>query len=52
MDEANSIFAENGIDVFDMTYMVEPEYFHDIGHMDYEVGAAHFTELVDEFLCK
>ncbi len=52
MDEANRIFAENGIEVYDMTNMLEPEYFYDIGHMNYEVGAARFTELADEFLCK
>ena len=52
MTEANKIFAESDISVYDMTYLVEPEYFHDIGHMNYEVGAEHFTKLVDEYLLK
>lgn len=50
MNEANRIFSENDISVYDMTHLVEPEYFHDIGHMNYELGAEHFTKLVDEFL--
>lgn len=50
MNEANRIFAENDISVYDMTHMVEPEYFYDIGHMNYEFGAEHFTKLVDEYL--
>ena len=52
MNEANRIFLENNIDFFDMTNMVEPKYFHDIGHMNYEVGAEYFTKLVDEYLMK
>ena len=52
MEEANRIFAENGIEVYDMTNLLEPEYFYDIGHTNYELGAARFTELADEFLCK
>ncbi len=50
MVEANKVFAEYQIPVYDMTHMVEPQYFHDIGHMNYEVGAEHFTKLVDAFL--
>lgn len=52
MENANRIFAENNIEVYDMTDMLSPENFHDIGHMNYEVGAPNFTRLVDEFLCK
>lgn len=52
MTEANRIFSENGIEVYDMTNMVEPQYFHDIGHMNYEVGAEYFTHLADEFLMR
>ncbi len=52
MNEANRIFSENGIEVYDMTNMLESEYFYDIGHMNYENGAIHFTKLVDDFLCK
>lgn len=50
MVEANRIFSEKDILVYDMTNMVEPQYFHDIGHMNYELGAEYFTQLVDEFL--
>ncbi len=52
MKEANRIFKENNISVYDMTYMVEPQYFHDIGHLNYENGAEHFTKMLDEFLVK
>lgn len=52
MQEANRIFEENSIEVYDMTDMFSPENFYDIGHMNYEVGAPRFTKLVDEFLCK
>ena len=52
MDAANERFAQSGIDVFDMTNMIEPQYFYDIGHMSYENGAPYFTNVIDEFLCK
>lgn len=52
MEKANSVFEENDIEVYDMMDMLGPENFHDIGHMNYEVGAPRFTELVDEFLCR
>ena len=52
MNEANRIFKENNIEVYNMTNMIEPEYFYDIGHMSYEVGAPYFTYKVDDFLCK
>ncbi len=50
MDEANQIFKENNIDVFDMTHMMDSKHFYDIGHMSYPEGAEEFTRLVDKFL--
>lgn len=52
MDYANDIFEKNGIEVYDMTNMIEPEYFYDIGHMSYQEGSPYFTKVVDEFLIK
>ena len=52
MNHANDIFAQNGIEVYDMTNMVEPQYFYDIGHMSYQEGSPYFTKMVDEFLSK
>ncbi len=52
MEKANSVFEENDIEVYDMMDMLGSENFHDIGHMNYEVGAPRFTELVDQFLCR
>ena len=49
---ADSVFAENNIEVYDMMNEVPIEYFYDIGHLDYEKGAPYFTEKLDEFLTR
>ncbi len=51
MKEANGIFDENSVEIYDMTNMIEKEYFYDIGHMSYDAGARYFTKKADEFLC-
>lgn len=51
-DEADRIFAENNIEVYDMMNEIPVEYFYDIGHLDYEKGAPYFTKKLDEFLAK
>ena len=45
-------FEQNGIGYYDMTNALNPEHFHDIGHVNYEVGSPYFTQLIDEFLCR
>lgn len=47
---ADGIFEEYDIEVYDMTDVLPAEYFYDIGHLDYEKGAAYYTEKLDEFL--
>lgn len=48
--EAETLLNENNIEIYDLEDMVEPEYFYDATHMDYEAGAPWFTELMDRWL--
>ena len=48
--EAETLLNENNIEIYDLEDMVEPEYFYDATHMDYETGAPWFTELMDRWL--
>lgn len=52
MDYANEQMDRLGIEVLDLTYAVPDEYFFDMGHLDYEVGAPWFTDLIDPWLAK
>lgn len=48
---ADEIFAANGIESLDWLNALEPQYFYDIGHLNYEEGAPYFTAEIDPWLC-
>ena len=50
MDKANSIMDAHGVEHIDMTGAYPREYFHDLGHLNYEVGAVAFTKEIDLWL--
>ena len=50
ISEANVILAAGGIEIRDMTHSYPREYFYDIGHLNYEVGAEVFTREIDIWL--
>ena len=52
MDYANEQLDRLGIEVLDLTYAVPEEYFFDMGHLDYTVGAPWFTDLIDPWLAE
>ena len=39
-----------GVEFYDMTNALPVECFHDTGHLNYEVGAPTFTEMIDPWL--
>ena len=56
---SSALLAENGaleilnahsVEVLDLSYTMPSEYFHDLGHLNYEQGAVKFTEEIDEWL--
>lgn len=51
-DAADRIFAERGVEVWDMTDTLSAEHFHDIGHLEYSAGAPVFTEMIDDWLAQ
>lgn len=52
MDYANQQFARLDIEVLDLTDAVPTEYFYDMGHLDYTIGAPWFTDLIDPWLAE
>lgn len=42
--------ADAGVEFYDMTDALGAECFYDTGHLDYDYGAAVFTEVLDEWL--
>ena len=48
--KADDILSSRGIEVKDMKNHFPREYFHDLGHMNYEVGAIEFTKEIDLWL--
>lgn len=47
---ANAIFEQHSVKVYDMEDALPAEYFYDTGHLNYDVGSARFTEMIDEWL--
>lgn len=47
---AVEILDANSIEVLDLSYSMPREYFHDLGHFNYEYGAVKFTEEIDTWL--
>ena len=50
MSTANEILGSHDIKILDWTEKLSPEYFHDTGHLNYELGAPYFTEEVNNEL--
>lgn len=49
-EAANAVLEQRGVEPADMTGLLERKYFYDIGHLNYEYGAVHFTEVLDQWL--
>ena len=49
---ALEILDAHSIEVLDLSYTMSSEYFHDLGHLNYENGAVKFTEEIDEWLMR
>ena len=47
---ALEILNAHSIEVLDLSYSMPREYFHDLGHLNYEYGAVKFTEEIDSWL--
>jgi len=47
---AVEILEVNSVEVLDLSYSMPREYFHDLGHFNYEYGAVKFTEEIDIWL--
>lgn len=47
---AVEILNEHSIEVLDLSDSVPRDYFHDLGHLNYEYGAVKFTEEIDVWL--
>ena len=47
---ALEILNAHSIEVLDLTDSLPREYFHDLGHLNYENGAVKFTEEIDSWL--
>lgn len=47
---ALEILNAHSIEVLDLSFLMTNEYFHDLGHLNYEEGAVKFTEEIDEWL--
>ncbi len=41
---------DTGVQIYDLTYLMEPEYFHDTSHVEYDVGSAIFTQRFDKII--
>lgn len=50
MDTVNGWCAARGICVEDYTDKMEKDCFHDVGHLNDEIGAVKFTEVIDPWL--
>ena len=49
-EKAQAIFDNYGIETLDLETTFGAEYFFDTGHLNYDVGAPRFTEMLDEWL--
>lgn len=47
---ADAIFNENNIEIIDLENQFGSDMFYDTGHLNYDVGAEQFTELIDTLL--
>ena len=47
---ANEVFDKYNVEVLDMETALSPECFYDTGHLNYDVGSAIFTQMIDEWL--
>ncbi|MBQ3425909.1 MAG: hypothetical protein IJH37_02060 [Clostridia bacterium] len=47
---ADAVFTKYGIEVLDLETTLAPECFYDTGHLNYDIGAPRFTELMDGWL--
>ncbi|MBZ5201425.1 hypothetical protein HU147_09390 [Planomicrobium chinense] len=47
---AVEILQAHSVEVLDLSYATPKEYFHDLGHFNYEYGAVKFTEEIDSWL--
>ncbi|MCP2035324.1 hypothetical protein L1279_002335 [Planomicrobium sp. HSC-17F08] len=47
---AVEILQAHSVEVLDLSYAMPKEYFHDLGHFNYEYGAVKFTEEIDSWL--
>ncbi len=50
METVNGWCAEQGIEVGDYTDSMDKSCFHDVGHLNDEIGAVQFTEVIDPWL--
>lgn len=51
-DRAKEILRNNGIEFIDFEGAYTGEYFHDLGHLNYEYGAVEFTKEIDKWLIR
>lgn len=47
---ADEVFEKYGVEVLDLETALGPECFYDTGHLNYDIGSPHFTELMDAWL--
>ncbi len=47
---AEEVFDKYNIEMLDLENALPAEYFYDTGHLNYDVGSAKFTEMIDEWL--
>ena len=50
LDTYNKSFDKYNVEVLDMETALSPECFYDTGHLNYDVGSAIFTQMIDEWL--
>lgn len=51
-EKAKKIMRYNNIEYIDLAYAFGREYFHDLGHLNYELGAIEFTREIDKWLSR
>lgn len=49
-EKAKEIMKYNNIEYIDLSDIYTREYFHDLGHLNYEFGAVEFTKEIDKWL--
>lgn len=51
-EKAKEIMKSNNIEFIDLSNAYAREYFHDLGHLNYEFGAVEFTKEIDKWLIR